>query len=70
MAKDSLPDLSPAALARLVAGMTPAEVEAVIGPYHRPNLYHGRIGLSSASVARASNQPDAAPGSGQHGDRG
>ncbi len=42
MAKDSLPDLSPAALARLVAGMTPAEVEAVIGPYHRPNLYHGR----------------------------
>jgi hypothetical protein len=37
-----LPDLSPAALSRLTAGMTPAQVETAIGPYHRPNLYHGR----------------------------
>src|SRR5947209_3518899 len=42
MAEDRLPDLSPAALGRLEAGMTPAEVEAVVGPYHRPNLYRGR----------------------------
>ena len=42
MAEDRVPDLSPAALGRLVAGMTPTEVEAVVGPYHRPNLYRGR----------------------------
>src|SRR6266404_3057288 len=42
MADDSLPDLSPAALSRLVAGMTTDEVEAVVGRFHRPNLYEGR----------------------------
>jgi len=42
MANDSPPDLSPAALARLIAGMTTEEVEAEIGRYHRPNLYQGR----------------------------
>jgi hypothetical protein len=30
------------ALGRLVAGMTKKEVEAVVGRYHRPNLYQGR----------------------------
>jgi hypothetical protein len=42
MADDSLPDLSPAALSRLVAGMTTDEVEAIIGRFHRPNLHEGR----------------------------
>jgi hypothetical protein len=42
MANKSLPDLAPTALGRLVAGMTTKKVEAVIGRYHRPNLYHGR----------------------------
>jgi hypothetical protein len=42
MATRRLPDLSPAALGRLVAGITPKEVEAVIGRYHRPNVYQGR----------------------------
>src|SRR5262249_2876651 len=42
MAKRSLPNLAPTALARLVEGMTPREVEAVVGQYHRPNLYEGR----------------------------
>jgi hypothetical protein len=42
MADDSLPDLSPTALGRLVAGMTTEQVEAVVGRYHRPNLYRGR----------------------------
>jgi hypothetical protein len=42
MADDNLPDLSPTALGRLVAGMTAEEMEAVLGPYHRPNLYQGR----------------------------
>lgn len=36
-----LPDLCPEALARLVAGMTPNEVEAIIGRYQRPNVYQG-----------------------------
>jgi hypothetical protein len=39
---DSRPDLSPAALGRLVAGMTTDQVEATVGRYHRPNLYEGR----------------------------
>jgi hypothetical protein len=42
MADDSLPDLSPTALSRLVAGMTTDEVEAVVGRFHRPNLHEGR----------------------------
>jgi hypothetical protein len=42
MADDSLPDLSPAALSRLVAGMTTDQVEAIVGRFHRPNLYEGR----------------------------
>jgi len=42
MAKKKLADLAPATLGRLVAGMTTREVEAVIGPYLRPNLYEGR----------------------------
>jgi hypothetical protein len=41
MANDSLPDLSPAALSRLVAGMTTDEVEAIVGRFHRPNLHEG-----------------------------
>lgn len=36
------PDFSPAALSRLVAGMTPDEVEAIVGRFHRPNLHEGR----------------------------
>jgi len=42
MASRSLPDLSPHALGRLVTGMTTEQVEAVIGPYLRPNLHRGR----------------------------
>jgi hypothetical protein len=42
MANNRRPDLAPTALSRLVAGMTRKEVEAVIGRYHRPNLYQGR----------------------------
>jgi hypothetical protein len=42
MGEDALPDLSSAALGRLVAGMTAAEVEAIVGPYHRPNVCRGR----------------------------
>jgi hypothetical protein len=42
MANTNMPDLSPTALGRLVAGMTTKEVEAIIGHYHRPNLYQGR----------------------------
>lgn len=42
MAEESLPDLSPAALSRLVTGMTTDEVEAIVGRFHRPNLYEGR----------------------------
>jgi hypothetical protein len=42
MAKRSLPNLAPTALGRLVEGMTPREVEGVVGRYHRPNLYEGR----------------------------
>jgi hypothetical protein len=42
MADDRLPDLSPAALSRLVSGMTTDEVEAIVGCFHRPNLYEGR----------------------------
>jgi hypothetical protein len=42
MADDSLPDLSPAALSRLVAGLTMDEVESIVGRFHRPNLYEGR----------------------------
>lgn len=42
MAEDHLPDLSSATLGRLVKGMTTDEVEEIVGPYHRPNLYHGR----------------------------
>jgi len=42
MAKTSLPNLAPTALGRLVEGMTPMEVEAVVGRYHRPSLYEGR----------------------------
>jgi hypothetical protein len=42
MADDGLPDFSPAALSRLVAGMTTDEVEAIVGRFHRPNLHKGR----------------------------
>jgi hypothetical protein len=42
MADESLPDLSPTALNRLVAGMTTDEVEAIVGCFHGPNLYEGR----------------------------
>jgi hypothetical protein len=42
MADENLPDLSPAALSRLVVGMTTDEVEAIVGRFHRPNLYEGR----------------------------
>lgn len=42
MADDGLPDFSPAALARLVAGMTTDEVEAIVGRFLRPNLHQGR----------------------------
>lgn len=42
MAKRSTPNLAPAALSRLVEGMTRLEVESVIGRYLRPNLYEGR----------------------------
>ncbi len=42
MADDDRPDLSPAALGRLVAGMTPDEVEAIVGRFHHPNLHDGR----------------------------
>ena len=42
MAKRSLPNLAPTALCHLVEGMTPTQVEAVVGRYHRPNRYEGR----------------------------
>jgi hypothetical protein len=42
MAMRKSPDLSLPALVRLVAGMTKKEVEAVVGCFHRPNLYQGR----------------------------
>jgi hypothetical protein len=42
MAKRRLPNLAPSALGCLVEGMTRKEVEAVVGRYHRPNLYEGR----------------------------
>ena len=42
MGDDSLPDLSPATLGRLVVGLSPEQVEAIIGRYHRPNLHQGR----------------------------
>ncbi len=42
MAEESLPDLSPGALSRLVVGMTTDEVEAIVGHFLRPNLYEGR----------------------------
>jgi hypothetical protein len=42
MTNKKLPDLSPVALSRLVAGMTTDQVEEIVGPFHRPNLYKGR----------------------------
>jgi hypothetical protein len=42
MADDELPDMGPAALGRLVVGMTTDQVEAIVGRFHRPNLYDGR----------------------------
>jgi hypothetical protein len=42
MADDTWPDLSPTALSLLVAGMTTDEVEAIVGPFHRPNLHDSR----------------------------
>jgi len=39
---EKLPNLTPAALGRLAAGMSTGEVEAVIGRFHRPNRYRGR----------------------------
>ena len=42
MADAGFPDFSPAALGRLVAGMTTDEVEAIVGRFHRPNLHEGR----------------------------
>ena len=50
MSDDGLPDLSPAALSHLVAGMTIDQVEAVVGPHFRPKKlqndcrYHAWIG--------------------------
>jgi hypothetical protein len=41
MAKRRLPDISPTALGRLVEGMTPKEVEAIVGRYIRPNTHNG-----------------------------
>jgi hypothetical protein len=51
-----LPDLSPAALASLVAGMTTKEVEAAVGCYHRPNVFQGRryyVWIGSGGMLRA-----------------
>jgi hypothetical protein len=42
MATEAIPDLSPTELGRLVAGMATDEVEAILGPYLRPNVYRGR----------------------------
>jgi len=42
MADNALPDFRPAALGQLVAGMTTDQVEAIVGPFHRPNLHQGR----------------------------
>jgi hypothetical protein len=42
MADDCLPDLSPDTLGLLVVGLTTDQVEAIVGPFHRPNLYQGR----------------------------
>jgi L-lactate dehydrogenase len=56
MADDSRPDLSPAALGRLVTGMTPDQVEAVVGRFHRPNLRQGRpdyAWIGSGAMLRA-----------------
>ena len=43
-------------MSRLVAGMSTEEVEAVIGRYHRPNLYQGRpyyAWISDGAMLRA-----------------
>jgi hypothetical protein len=42
MAGDKVPDLSPRKLRRLRIGMTRAQVEAILGPYLRPNVHEGR----------------------------
>lgn len=42
MVEGGLPDLSPAALGRLIVGMTKDEVLAIVGSFHRPNLHEGR----------------------------
>jgi hypothetical protein len=41
MADHKWPDFSPAALSRLVAGLTPDEVEAIVGPVECPHVYEG-----------------------------
>jgi DNA-directed RNA polymerase subunit RPC12/RpoP len=43
MADDDLPDFSPGALGRFVAGMTTDEVEAIVGRFLRLNLHEGRL---------------------------
>ncbi len=42
MVDHNRPDFSPAALSRLVAGMTLDEAEEIVGRFHRPNLHGGR----------------------------
>jgi hypothetical protein len=42
MARNGLADLCPDVLYRLVEGMTIDEVAAIVGPFHRPNLYEGQ----------------------------
>jgi hypothetical protein len=42
VADDRIPDLSMPNLGRLAVGMTTDQVEAIIGPYLRPNVRRGR----------------------------
>jgi hypothetical protein len=42
MASRVSPDLSEGNLRKLSEGMTAAQVEAILGPYLRPNVYRGR----------------------------
>ena len=42
MPEQKVPNLSPRNLRRLRLGMTPAEAEAILGPYLRPNIYQGQ----------------------------
>jgi hypothetical protein len=42
MAVGGLANLSLTNLRKLTAGMTRRQVEDIVGPYHRPNVYRGR----------------------------